>query len=298
MLSKTEDLILFLAVIDCGSFSQAAINQDIQVAKVSRAIKRLENTLKTTLFIRSTRRIELTDEGRTYAAAVRDSLANLNMAAEQLQSQQHIPKGELRIDAASPFVLHQIVPLVAEFRARYPDIELKISSNDSLINLIEKRVDIAIRIGKLADSNLYAKHLGNSPLHIVASPDYLKRAGAPKKINDLANHQWIGFADMPHLNRIPIRNSENFIITPNLSADSGEAVRQLCLGGNGLAVLSHFMVANDLQRGHLLSVLPDEITSPNAREPIYAIYYQNGQYLPSRIRCFIDFAVAKMNLSP
>ncbi|MDC9498177.1 MULTISPECIES: LysR substrate-binding domain-containing protein [unclassified Pseudoalteromonas] len=284
--AKTEDLEMFLTVVDSGSFSAAANLLDQQVAKVSRAVSRLENTLQCTLLNRTTRRLELTEEGHTFIKYARDGLNTLQTGEEAIKLLKQAPSGKLRIDAASPFVLHQLVPLIAEFNTQYPHITLDITSHDSIIDLLEHKTDLAIRIGELKDSNLHAKKLGVSELHLVASPSYLKNTPTISHTSDLTQHRLIGFTDSPKLNNWPLKSPTalNF----GLTASSGETVRQLCLANQGVALLSHFMIGGDLKSGKLIEILPGSISTPNNREIVQAVYYKNSA-VSSRIMAFLDF---------
>lgn len=286
IVSRTEDLEIFLTVIDSGSFSGAARILDMQVAKVSRSVNRLEQELECTLLNRTTRSLELTEEGRVFSAQIRLGLDQLATAEEGIRAMRGEPVGRLRVDAVTPFILHQLVPLVGGFRDRYPGIELELVANENIIDLIERRTDLAIRIGALQDSNLHARYLGRSPLHIVASPAYLERHGKPQRPEDLQQHRVIGFSDAPHLNRWPLK--EPVTVSPSLSTSSGETIRQLCLADQGLALLSEFMTRQDLAEGRLRVVLDDQVVSPNAREPVHAVYYRNTA-LSSRITAFLDY---------
>ncbi|MEL0636602.1 LysR family transcriptional regulator [Marinomonas sp. TI.3.20] len=290
--SKTEDLEILLAVADHGGFSAAANALDIQVAKVSRAISRLEQEHACSLFTRTTRKVTVTQEGEQFIRSIRDAMKQIMGAEFALTEQKIRPSGRLRIDAASPFVLHQIVPLIKPFRIAYPDIELELVSNDSIIDLIEKRTDLAIRIGGLSDSGLYASLLGRSPLHLVAAPEYLMRSGTPSTLDELSQHDIIGFSDSANLNKLP--NTPPVNLAVSIKANSGETIRQLCLEGNGIALLSHFMIANDLQSGRLVNLLPDTIQTPNPRELIQAVYYKHTA-LASRIDAFLQFIAGKLS---
>ncbi|MDC9522678.1 LysR family transcriptional regulator [Pseudoalteromonas sp. Angola-31] len=284
--AKTEDLEMFLTVVDSGSFSAAANLLDQQVAKVSRAVSRLENTLQCTLLNRTTRRLELTEEGHTFIKYARDGLNTLQTGEEAIKLLKQAPSGKLRIDAASPFVLHQLVPLIAEFNTQYPHITLDITSHDSIIDLLEHKTDLAIRIGELKDSKLHAKKLGVSKLHLVASPSYLKNTPTISYTSDLTQHKLIGFTDSPKLNNWPLKSP--IALNFGLTASSGETVRQLCLANQGVALLSHFMIGDDLKSGKLIEILPGSISTPNNREIVQAVYYKNSA-VSSRIMAFLDF---------
>ncbi|NLV00876.1 LysR family transcriptional regulator [Marinomonas sp. UCMA 3892] len=291
--SKTEDLEILLAVADHGGFSAAANALDIQVAKVSRAITRLEQEHACSLFTRTTRKVSLTQEGERFIMAIRSAMEQIAGAEFALTAQKTRPSGRLRIDAASPFVLHQLVPLIKPFRAAYPDIELELVSNDSIIDLIEKRTDLAIRIGGLSDSGLHATLLGRSILHLVASPDYLAINGIPKTVEELALHDIIGFSDIANLNKLPTIPPIQLSI--DIKASSGETVRQLCLAGNGIALLSNFMVSEDIKAGRLISLLIESIQTPNPREQVNAVYYKHTA-LASRIEAFLNFIKTRLIL--
>ncbi|KKJ77049.1 LysR family transcriptional regulator [Kiloniella litopenaei] len=292
MKSRSDDLELFLTVIDCGGFSAAAKELDIPVAKISRAIQRLEERLQTTLLTRTTRKVNLTTEGETFAGHVRTGLNQLEQAEEFLRVSKETPVGRLRVDAASPFMQHQIIPHVQEFCEAYPQIQLELNTSEGIINLLEKQTDLAIRIGALEDSTLHAKLLGRSPLHLVATGKYLERYGLPKTPEELEKHRLLGFTSPTSLNNWPIEGG--VYINPTLSTNSGTILRDLCLADSGIACLSNFMVSNDIKDGKLIPVLNGLITS-TSRELVQAVYYRNTS-LSSRIRVFLDFFAAKFNL--
>lgn len=209
-------------------------------------------------------------------------------AENALMESRQRPQGLLRVDAATPVVLHMLTPLVAEFRERYPEMSLSLVSSENFINLIERKVDIAIRVGELTDSTLKARKLMTSYRHVLASPAYLAQHGTPLTVEDLAHHCCIGFNDLPSLNRWPLACSDGsqLEITPGLTTNSGETQRHLCLHGNGIACLSDFMSDEDIKRGDLVPILV-EATLPVAM-PINAVYYSDSA-VSNRLRSFIDF---------
>lgn len=286
MKSRSDDLFFLLSVVDNGSFSGAAEQLEVSVTRVSRAVTRLEASLNTTLLNRTTRKVALTEEGHLFVEKVRGGLATLEEAEEQLAIRKQRPAGRLRVDAANPFLLHQIVPHVREFREAYPDIELELTASDQIVNLLERRIDIAIRIGSLDDSTLHARALGRSRLSVVASPEYLKRRGGCDSPADLREHDIIGFTAPESLNLWHL--GEGMRMRPTIRVSSGEAVRQLCLQGNGIAYLSRFMIAEDVVEGRLVELLDEYVARPNPRELVNAVYYRNTT-LVSRIQVFLDF---------
>lgn len=289
----SDDLRIFIAVVDNGTLSAAAEQLGQTTSGLSRALSRLEQKLATTLLTRTTRRMELTEEGHLFLEKARTIIAAMEEAEEAIQVRHQRPSGRLRVDASPPFMLHCIVPHIAEFRISYPDITLELTSNDQNIDLLQQRTDIAIRHGALQDSMLHARRLGASQLHVVASPDYLRAHGTPASAEELKQHQLIGFTQPESLNNWPLRQQqeEQLTITPTLSASGGETIRQLALHGLGIACLSAFMVREDIARGTLVEILAEH--NNGYRQQIHAVYYRNTQ-LARRITCFLDFLQLKL----
>lgn len=293
MKARSDELQVFVSVIESGSISAAAEQGGQTPSAISRTLSRLEAKLETTLINRTTRRMDLTEEGKYFLEQARQILGQMEDLEERLSRRHQTPAGRLRINAASPFMLHSVVPYVAEFRQRFPDIQLELNSNDLIIDLLEQSTDIAIRIGALADSTLHARYLGSSPLNILVSPEYLAQHGVPKTVAALADHTLLGFTQTETLNHWPLRHAEGdrLLIRPAMSASSGETLRQLALAGQGIVCLSHFMTHEDIRQGRLKIILADANTGH--RQPIHAVYYRNSQ-LALRIQCFLDFIQEKM----
>lgn len=293
MLTRSDDLTILLTVVESGGFSAAAEALDIQVARVSRAVSKVEKQLGVSILNRTTRRVEVTDEGRLFIDAIRIGLQQVQKAEEDITSRGKLPKGRLRVDAASPFVFHQLVPLVKSFNEAYPDIQLEITSNEGIVDLLEKKTDVAIRIGNLTDSTLQARSLGKSELFIVASPVYLSSRGLPQQIKDLSGHDIIGFLGAKTLNNWPLKGFD--VVNPIFSSSNGETVRQLVLAGNGIACLSGFMVKKDIEEGRLVALFePIKLTS-TCREQINVVFYKSSS-VARRISAFIDFIQPKLSL--
>jgi DNA-binding transcriptional LysR family regulator len=293
MLTRSDDLTILITVVDSGGFSAAAEVLDIQVARVSRAVSKIEKQLGVSILNRTTRRVEVTDEGRQFVESIRVGLLHIQQAEEDIISRGELPKGRLRVDAASPFVFHQLVPLIQSFNEAYPDIQLELTSNEGFVDLLEKKTDVAIRIGKLADSTLHARPLGRSELFIVASPQYLSRRGLPLHISDLSKHDIIGFLGAKVLNHWPLKGFEP--TEPIFTSSNGETVRQLTLAGNGIACLSGFMVKKDIEEGRLVALLESEKLTNTGREQINVVFYKSSS-VSKRISAFIDFIQPKLSL--
>ena len=292
-----DELQAFVAVIDSGSITAAAEQLGQTVSGVSRALGRLEKKLQTTLMRRTTRRLELTEEGNAFLADARRILASVDEAEEQMVARRERPLGLLRISAASPFMLHVLVPRVAGFRSRYPGVELELNSDDQVIDLLERRTDIAIRIGPLKDSTLHARPLASSRLRVLASPAYLKRRGTPATVEQLSRHSLLGFSRPDSLNTWPLhdRNGSPLHIKPEVAVSSGETLRQLALAGEGVVCLSDFMTQTDRRKGALVPLLAQQTL--DVRQPINAVYYRNTR-ASSRIVCFLDYLGECLAKSP
>ena len=288
MKTTLDELLAFRTVVDSGSITAAAEQLGQTVSGISRALGRLEEKLDTTLLNRTTRRLVLTEEGSNFLLRARAILASVDEAEEQMARRRQQPAGRLRVNAAMPYMLHVIVPLVPAFRQQFPQIELELNTNDLVIDLLEQDTDVAIRIGALRDSTLHARPLGHHSLRVLASPAYLQAHGRPTQVGHLAQHSLLGFAQPVSLNHWPLRGpqGDSLQITPALHASSGETLRQLALASAGFVCLADFMTAQDRQRGGLVQVLVRDTVE--LRQPVNAVYYRNTQ-LSSRIACFLDF---------
>ncbi|MCL5426060.1 MAG: LysR substrate-binding domain-containing protein, partial [Gammaproteobacteria bacterium] len=203
------------------------------------------------------------------------------------------PQGRLRINAAPSFMQFVIVPVIGEFRARYPGITLELDTHDRFVDLLEQRVDLAIRIGKLEDSSLHARLLGHSPLRLLASPAYLERNGTPQSIDELAHHSLMGFSQLEHLNHWPLIRADGkpLHITPTLAASSGSTLIELAIAGEGIVCLADFMTIVPRQQGTLVDVLPALIE--RQAQAVNAVYYRQAT-LSLRARLFMDFLAEQM----
>lgn len=292
-----EELRAWVVVVDSGSITAAAEQLSQTTSGISRALSRLESKLQTTLLHRTTRRIALTEEGQIFLEHARGILRSVETAEEQIAHRREIPSGRLRVNAATPFMLHVIVPVIDEFIAQYPQIQLELNTDDVVIDLLEQQTDIAIRIGELRDSTIHARALGNSQLRLMASPAYLDRYGTPASVDDLADHRLLGFSQLDAHNIWPLTkaNGEYLQITPAISVSSGETLRRLAVNGQGIARMSDFLTREDQASGKLVPVLPD--ITQKMYQQIHAVYYRNTT-LSVRIRCFLDFLSEQIARKP
>lgn len=292
MKSTIEELNAFVQIVESGSIVRAAEQLGQTTSGISRALQRLESKLNVTLLERTTRKLKLTQEGQLFLEKSRKILHDLTEAEDALLQSDHAISGLIRIDSATPFVLHVIVPLIQEFMQQYPKIEIELNNHDQVIDLLEHKTDVAIRFGELQDSSLHAKLLCRSRLYIVASPDYLAAQGTPQQPEQLLQHTLLGFTQPTHLNTWPVFvDGKRLKAHPKIKASNGETIRQLALHGTGISCLSRFLVQEDLAAGRLVALFEDQIEQHF--QNIHAVYYQQ-EHLPKRVRLFIEFLAQKL----
>lgn len=296
-INRAGEMAVFAAVVERGGFSAAARSFRMTPSAVSRLIARLEARLGTRLITRSTRKLRLTPEGEAFYHRSVRILADLDEAEREAASGA-APRGRVRVNSNVPFGLCHLLPLVPEFLARHPEVTLDLVLTDQVVDLLEERADVAIRVGPLGASRLVARKLGASRMAVVASPGYLARHGTPKSVDALARHNRIGFNFARIAGEWPFHDGDALHLLPpigNIQAGDGETARRLALAGVGLARLAHFHIGPDLAAGRLVAVLED--CNPGDVEEIHAVFVGQGGRLPARIRAFIDFLAERVRLT-
>lgn len=287
---------LFCLAVEAGSFTAAALAASVTPAAVSRSVSRLEKRLGVRLFVRSTRSIRLTESGKTYFEQCRQALNQLVDAERKVTGEQVQPAGTLRISAPTTYGHHRLLPLLPAFRAKYPLIKVEVHISNRNIDLHDENYDLAIRVRPQPDSTMTARLLEDAPLVVVASPAYLKRAGVPQKLADLAQHDCIQF-DLPSSGRriswlFNEGGHEKEIFTIGNYACSEDVLGGVTLAkaGAGLFQTYRFIVEKELADGSLVEVLQ----SFGGRSRPYSLLYPHGRLLPSRVRAFIDFITERL----
>lgn len=294
--NRAAEMEVFVRVVDLGGFTAAAKEFRLTPSGVSKLVSRLEARLSARLINRSTRQLQLTPEGQIFYERSVRVLADID-GAEREAAAGACPRGQLRVNCNVPFGLRHVLPHVPEFLASYPDITIDLAFSDQVIDLMQERADIAIRVGPLRASGLMARKLGTSRMCVVASPDYLGRQGTPFAPADLDRHKGIGWTFTRILRGWPFRIGESMdaVLPPPVArASDGEAARLLALGGAGLVRLALFHVGADIEAGRLVPVL--ETFNPGDREDIHAVYLGQGGPLPARVRAFIDFLGGRIRI--
>ena len=291
-----DELALFKTIVESGSFTGAADRMNIAPSMVSRGLKRLETKLDSCLIQRSTRSISLTRDGQWLLQHASEVLADAEHIERHFYDSVTSPRGVVTMDAATPFTLHAVIPLIRGFREAFPDVEVVLASSESNINLIERRVDIAIRIGELESSGLHARKIGETRRKLFASPDYLKQFGWPGSVKDLDQHCCLGFSRPEKLNRWPVLDDTGvpLLVEPEIRADSGESLRHLALQGAGIACLSDFTVSRDLESGALHTVMVQQTIKQEM--PIYLVYHSD-KTASGQVRAMIDYITEHIQLN-
>ncbi|MBO1270771.1 LysR family transcriptional regulator [Shewanella sp. 4t3-1-2LB] len=291
---RTAEMETFLSVACTGSLSAAARELQLTPSAVSRMMTRLEKRLGVRLIVRNTRSLRLTSEGESYALAARRILKDLD-DTELTIANRGSPSGKIKVTTATAHSRLTIVPLLKEFLQRYPDITLEIDVSDQLRDVASGQVDVAIRFGQLPDSGLHARRLGDTGRVVLASPEYLAKAGEPQTPADLAKHNCLDF----NFRRIepgwPFRqNGKDFMLAVrgNVIANNGETLVELAQQGIGITRVGRFHVQQALASGQLVALLEDY--NPQDREAIHAVFI-GGNNVPARIRVFVDYLVEKMS---
>src|SRR5690606_4441795 len=289
-----DSLITFVAVNDTGSFTAAAERLGRTPSGISRTISRLEKKLGMALITRTTRRLDLTEEGQWLLARARKVLADLEDTEQQLAARLSQPSGLVRVNAATPVLDHLLAPLLAELLDAYPLLRLELVSGETIVDLIEERADLAIRIGALADSTLNARRLGTSTLRLLASPDYLERHGKPAAVADLSRHRLLGLTEPASLNIWPLPHDgcDGLPIQPAIAASSGETLRHLALTHAGIVCLADFLTRGDVANGRLVPVL--EAQTLPWKQPVWAVFYKHGALAP-RVAALVDLLALRLS---
>jgi DNA-binding transcriptional LysR family regulator len=278
-----------LAAIDGGSLSAAARNLRMPLPTVSRKVSELEAHLGTQLLVRTSRKLLLTDAGTAFVAATRVVMDRLEEAERAASGEYRVPRGDLLVTASIMFGKLHVTPIVLDFLAAYPEVNVRVVLSDHVIDLVENHVDAAIRIGRLPDSGLTALRVGDIHWVTCASPDYLAKRGVPAIPADLAVHDCIAFEGLQPAREWPFRcgdQAEAITIHPRLSINTAESLIEAAVAGLGIIRLTSYQAANALREKRLVAVLRDVIP---ATIPVHLVHASQA-LVPLKLRAFLDFA--------
>ena len=292
-MDRLESMSMLVAAVDAGSISAAARRLGRPLATVSRRISDLEAHLGTRLLNRSSRRLTLTNAGRSYVAACQRILEDVQEAERAATGEYSAPRGQLTVTA--PIVLGRlhVLPVVSEFLAAYPEIDLRMVLADRVVNLFEEQFDLAVRIGDLPDSSLIATRVGAIRRVICASPAYLSARGTPENPNDLSQHDCVTFEGLMAREAWTFTVGKTVMSVPirsRLVINTAEAAIDAAIAGLGLTRVLSYQVATALEVARLAVVLEEFEPSPS---PV-SLVYGGGRLLPLKLRAFIDFAAPRL----
>lgn len=296
--NRSGEMEVFSAVVERGGFSAAAKVFGMTPSAVSKLVTRLEARLGARLVNRSTRKLQLTAEGQGFHQRCITILSDI-AEAECEAAAGRAPRGRVRVNANIAFGNHVLLPLVPAFLAEHPELSLDLVFTDQVVDLIEERADIAIRVapGPLRGNQLMARKIGESGVAVVASPDYLTRHGEPKTPAELEKHNLIGFNFARSVEGWPFRVDGELIsiaAVGNTMVGDGEMARQLAVAGVGLARLGRFHTQAEIAAGRLVTVLED--FNAGDIEVIHAVYLGQGGFVPARMRAFIEFLARNVRI--
>ena len=286
-----NDMALFVEVIKANSFRGAAEAVGMPNSTVSRRIAELERRIGLRLLNRTTRRIELTEGGRLYYERCRRIVDEARLAHEELSELVDNPSGLIRLSIPIDFGVVYLAPLLAEFAERYPQIQFDLDLTPKRLDLVSAPVDMVIRIGTLADSQLIARPLGNLQRSLFASPAYLARHGMPESPQALLQHQCLRMLDAPWV----LHNADqqlSLAVDGRYLLNNIGMLRRLALLGQGIAMLVDEMISEDLASGRLQRVLPGWSAQTL---PVYVI--TETRLVPAKVRVLIDFLTEQFNRS-
>ena len=286
-MDRLDAMHAFVTVADLRGFAPAARKLKLSPPAVTRLIAALEERLGTRLLQRTTRKVALTDAGTRYLERVRRILADVEEAEGAAESERSKPSGRLVISAPSGFGRLHVSPVVSDYLKRHPDVSAELRLEDRVINLVEDGVDLAVRIGILADSTLVARHVGEMRRIVVASPAYLRKHGEPKTPAEISGHQTIQFGTASASGEWRfVEGSSDFRldVAPRFASNSADAAIQYAEQGGGLTRVLAYQAADGLRRGALKIVL-QKFEAPAL--PIH-IVYPTSRLLSAKVRAFID----------
>ncbi|MFZ6861469.1 LysR family transcriptional regulator [Undibacterium sp. Ji67W] len=294
-MNPLETMKIFVRVAELASFTQAADSLGLPKASVSMAIKQLENALGTRLLQRTTRTVQMTQDGLAYYERSKDMLIDMDELQSMFRQSEVEISGRLRVDMPVGVARAKIIPRLPEFMRAHPKLDIELSSTDRRVDLIREGFDCVIRVGTLVDSNLIARPLGQFKLINCASPEYLKRHGMPLRIDDLDAHQMVHYspsfgASTSTFDYTIGDQSYQKQVAAAIVVNNADAYQSTCLAGLGIIQAPEIGVLDLLQQGRLIAVLPEYCAAPM---PV-SMLYPNRRHLPKRTQLFMNWVADVM----
>lgn len=292
-MDKLEAMSALLAAVEAGSLSAASRKLGMPLATVSRKVSELETHLRTRLVNRTSRRLVLTEAGRSYVAAAKRILEDIGEAERAATGEYSTPKGELLITAPIVFGRLHVLPIVLQFLKTYPEIDVRFTLADRVINLQEEQVDLAVRIGELPDSSLVATRVGSIGRVVCGSPSYFAEHGTPRTPGELSKYECITFNGLTSPEEWIFPSGKRNIsvsVHSRLIVNTAEVAIDAAIAGLAITRVLSYQVADAVRTGSLVFVLRD-FEPPAA--PV-SIVYPNQGLIPLKLRAFLDFAVPRL----
>lgn len=292
-MDRFQEMSVFAAVVDAGSFVGAAQALEMSKPAVSRHVAELESRLGVRLLHRTTRRLSLTEEGEVFHARCRELLDELDEAEAEITSRTGKAAGQLKVSVPVSFGLLHLAPLWAGFMSRHPDVVLDVTLSDRMVDLVEEGFDAAIRIARLPSSSLVSRKLSSTRLVLCATPRYLKTHGTPRHPSDLARHTVFAYSLLSSGESWEFDGPDGHVavkVHPRMRTNSGDTCRAVALQHLGIIIQPSFLVAEELRSGALVEVMP---RWRSLEFGVYALY-PSRKHVPPKVRLLIDYLVAAL----
>ncbi|QOZ30481.1 LysR family transcriptional regulator [Bradyrhizobium sp. CCBAU 53421] len=292
-MDRFEGMSIVLAVAEAGSLTAAARRRKMPLATVSRKVSELEAHLRTKLFNRSTRAFVPTDAGLSYIAAAKRILADVSEAERAVAGEYETPRGELSVSTLVALGRSCLQPILSEFLKTFPEVDVHLNLEDRTVNLLEEHIDVALRVGELADSSLIAVRVGEIHRVVCASAEYLESRGMPKSPDDLQAHDCISYPPMQSPSTWRFKRDRTDYVVPVRSrfvASNLESACDAARGGLGITEAFSYLLADSISSRRLIPLLQDFQPPP---QPVNFVYSPN-RFMPAKLRVFLDFAVPRL----
>ena len=296
---ETDDLVLFVRVAELRSLTAAGRDLRLTPAVVSARLIRLEKKLGMRLLNRTTRQVDLTPDGHSFLEHSLKILEAVDRAQSAIALNRDSPAGSLKVSAPVSFSRLHLAPAVARFTEAHPNLQLQLVASDRFDDFFHEQIDLLIRVAELKDSNMVARRIATSRRVLCASPDYLARVGEPKTPKELTEHNCLllrfpGSQQWRWTLVYPNGRPETLSLSGTMDSDNSDILTSWCLAGHGIAMKDMFEVAPYLKDGRLVEIMREY---PPVSYPIMALY-PHSQYLPPRVRLFIDFLAQEFGDAP
>ena len=296
-MDKLAGMAMFVRVVECGSFAAAAQASGVSPTMAAKHVRIIEDRLGARLLHRTTRRQQLTEVGRLYYERCKQALAEVELAEASASELQAVPRGRVRLVAPVSFGAQSLVPALTEFMALHPEVDVDLTLDNRVPDLIDEGFELGIHIGAVCDDALVARPLSTYERILAASPDYLARHGEPKTPAQLSDHVCLGLSYWRRRDRWKLAGPDGAVYElavggSRFTSNNGNALRMAALHGAGIVLQPEVLLADDIAAGRLVRVLPAWAYMPT---PMYLIYAQDRRPT-AKLRSVIDFIVDRFGV--